>query len=198
MMLDKENASAVAKLSSDNLGSPQFLTKPDRDGLAKSLKRSRGGLKITGENAVELGKRLIIENNIVNVLNTEILPGEAKSDGLQGKFRVMFYARESFFKRRRFQNAVAYKSSSGVVIEAGDTENIHIHSALMKGSIPIEVAHPPFLPIGFIRFFLTQRIVSKESQNQAERQKNHQVKEGNQQLSLKPAYRPSGSLPDNP
>ena len=99
-------------------GRSLFLSQP---GIAwqKLAKPARRESQIGLQQALELGERFFVENDVIELGRVEARLFQAISDRLCRKSRVVLDSREAFFLRRRDDVAVHDESRSAIVIERG-------------------------------------------------------------------------------
>lgn len=88
------------------------------------------------QNALKFDQRLFVEDDMLQIVGGDPCLAQAEIDGLLRKAVVVFLAREAFFHRSGDQFAVVEERGGGVVIEAGNTEDVH-QLALLSGGIEI-------------------------------------------------------------
>ncbi len=115
------------ELLADRRGHPQLLVEPDRHGLAERVERAGEGGDVGREHPLELEKRLVVEADGVEVLGADPGLGEDVLDGLGGEVGVVALAGEALLLGRRDHLAVLQEGGGGVVVEAGQSENVSGH-----------------------------------------------------------------------
>src|ERR1700693_924031 len=126
MMIGKKNPfSRYAKLRLEGAGDPEFIQHPADHRLSKNLPGLRISLKNTGENAVELAKRFFKKDGIVEVAYLYARLLYTKPHGIRGKGEIVFDARKTFFFGRSEEFAIAQDCRGGIMVVAGDSQNVH-------------------------------------------------------------------------
>ena len=115
-----------AQLRGDLRADPQLVDHPGDHRLAKDLVRLRIGLQHGHQDAVELAEGLLVEDDVVQVAGLDARALQAELDGLVGKVEVVLDAAEALFFGGGDQLAVLQQSGRGVVVVAGDSQDIHV------------------------------------------------------------------------
>jgi hypothetical protein len=112
------------ELPADGRGHPELLVQPHRHRLAEGAERARKGGDVGAQHPLELEQRLVVEADDVEVPGLD--PGllEDVADGVVGEVGVVLLPREALLLRGRDHLAVPQEGSGGVVVEAGDPEDV--------------------------------------------------------------------------
>jgi hypothetical protein len=108
-----------------HLALEQLLARPHGKCRRKRAKPARRQRKVGLEQALELQERLVVEDDVVDVLKRHPAGLEAVFHRLCGKGRVVADAREPLLLRRRNDFALLHQRGRAVVIEGGDAEDVH-------------------------------------------------------------------------
>jgi hypothetical protein len=113
----------------------KFLPEPDRDRHLKRPKPSRRERYVSFQKALELEKRFVIKHDVVELVETDALLGQAILDRACRKRRVVLFAAEALFLSRSDDLAVPNQGCRAVVIIGGNTENSHDQTGPLKKRI---------------------------------------------------------------
>src|SRR6266436_827922 len=112
------------ELAFDQVLLKEFLLEPQGHRHSEGSEPARREGKVRLEQPLELEKRLIIESNVGDLIETACL-GQAILDGIAGKTGVLFLAREALFLRGGGDVAINDERSRAVVVKRGNPENAH-------------------------------------------------------------------------
>lgn len=130
MVLREENGPAIVQLFPDKIRKPQLLLKPEGHGF-KERPNSNGGVGEIGfQNPLKLDKRLVIEDDIVEVFDLNLPDLKTGADCIDRKIEVVFPSGKALLLSGCDDLSIPYKGSSTVVIECRDAQDIHISSPL--------------------------------------------------------------------
>ena len=101
----------------------QFILEPYRHGHPKAGKSLRDIGQIGFQQAFELGQRLFIKRDIVEITWRESPLFQAEVDRMRGKSGIMFDPGKPFFLRRSHDPAIYHKSGCAIVIKRGDPQD---------------------------------------------------------------------------
>ncbi len=85
----------------------------------------RGYPQISFKDSLELDKWLVIKADIVQIGYLDFAFVQTKLNGIAGEGGVVFFSGEPFFLSGGDYFAIAHKAGGRVMVESGDTENIH-------------------------------------------------------------------------
>src|SRR5215471_16500673 len=122
---EKDLLPADTQLGLQGARDPEFVEHPADHGLAKHLPRLRVSLQHTHQEAIEFAERPLVEDHVVEVIRINLGLAETKTDGVCWKAEVVFDSRKALFFCRGDKLAVAQKRGRGIVVIAGDSENMH-------------------------------------------------------------------------
>ncbi len=125
VVLGEEHLALEPEALLELLGHPQLLPEPDRHGLGERRERAREGGQVGEEDPLELDERLVVEDHIVEIAHADAPLLEAIPDGALGDRRIVALSREALFVGGGHQPAVLHEGCRGVVVEAGDAQDVH-------------------------------------------------------------------------
>src|SRR5215813_948949 len=126
MFAEQNSIRRDTKLFEDAPFYPKLFVKPGDHCFAKHADSARIRSEHRHQNALELHQWLLMKNHVVQItcFDTGLLQTEL--DGELWKAVIVFLAAETLLFSGCEQVAVLNQSCGGVVIEAGDTEDIHL------------------------------------------------------------------------
>ncbi len=124
VVLAEENLAVEAQRLTDLAAHPQFLAEPALQCVDEGATGSRIRRGVAGHDALELEQRLLVEDDVIEVVRLEAARFEAVIRGLDGQSGVVLDAAETLFLGRCDQIAVAQQASARVVVEAGQAEDV--------------------------------------------------------------------------
>ena len=113
------------QLLTDQVLHPQLVQQPGRHGVAEDLPRLRHHLHGGRQDALELDERLLVEDDVVEILGSDAGRFQAVADGQAREIGVVFLAAEAFLFGGRDQLAVVNQRRGGVVVETRDSQYAH-------------------------------------------------------------------------
>ena len=125
LLVDVDLGHVPRQLVRQHLALEQLLARPHRKRGRKGAKAARRQGQVGLEQALELQERLVVEDDVVDVLERHPAGLEAVFDGLSGKGRVVAHAREALLLRRRNDVALLHQRCRAVMVEGGDPEDVH-------------------------------------------------------------------------
>jgi hypothetical protein len=134
MVLSEQNARwiEIGRYFCELAGEPFFLkqlfAQPDRDRHLKGPQSPRGERDIGLQQPLELQKRLVIENDGVEIGKTAARLFQAIFDRGERKARIVLFPAEPFFLGRGDDRSVCDKRGGAVVVQRRDAENAHRRS----------------------------------------------------------------------
>jgi len=90
--------------------------------LESARRESDGRLDQT----LEFEKRLFVEDDIVDIGQSDTALGEAIGNGVRRIGRVMAATREAFLLRRSYDSTIGDESRRAIVIEGRNAEDLHV------------------------------------------------------------------------
>ena len=108
-------------------GHPQLLVDPQRHRLAERAEGAREGRDVGREHALELQQRLVVEADRVEVLGPDARLLQHVLDGAGGEAGVVLLAGEPLLLAGGDDHAVLQEGGRGVVVEAGEAEDVVRH-----------------------------------------------------------------------
>ena len=128
-------------------GHPELLVEPERDGLAERVEGAREGRDVRGEHALELQQGLVVEAHRVELVDGDARLLEHVLDGPGGEVLVVLLAAEPLLLAGGHDLPVAQERGGGVVVEAGDAEDVGGHQnwwrAAASGPEGVGLVAPP-------------------------------------------------------
>ena len=118
------------------LGEKLFL-EPQRKGLAEAPKPPRGEREVGLDQPIELEQRLLVEGHVVDFGGLESGLAQAIADSVPRKRGVVLLTGEALFLSGCHNPAVAHQGRRGVVVEGGDSEDVH-RGATKSATLPAE------------------------------------------------------------
>ncbi len=115
-----------AQLRRDLRADPQLVDHPGDHRLAKDLVRLRIGLQHAHQNAIEFAEGLLVEDRVIQVSGLDPGALQTELDGMMGEAEVMLDAAEAFLFGGGNQLTVLQQGGRGVVVVAGDSQDIHV------------------------------------------------------------------------
>ena len=131
MVLSKQNARCIeiGRYFLELAGKPFFLkhlfAQPDRDRHLKGPQSPRGERDIGLQQPLELQKRLVVENDGVEIGKTAPRLLQAIVDRGERKAGIVFFLAEPFFLGCTDDSSVRDNRGSAVVVQRRDAENAH-------------------------------------------------------------------------
>src|SRR5262249_29987750 len=101
---------------------------PNRHGHKKGPKAPRRKRRVCLKQPLELQQRFIIEDDVVQVRELRASFTQAISYGVHWKTWIVLFPRETFLLRCSHNFSITNKTGGAVVIERGNTQNIHFKS----------------------------------------------------------------------
>src|SRR2546428_7784342 len=103
----------------------ELLLQPDWNGHLEGLKTPRRKREIRFEQALKLEKRLVVERDKIDLIESHPSFGQAVRKSVTLDTRIVFSAAETLFLRRRHNFTVNDQCCGTVVIECRNTEDPH-------------------------------------------------------------------------
>ena len=136
-------ADAAANPAPDQPGLLQLLAEPHRHGRDEAREPGRGVREIGFEQPLELAQRLLVEDDIVEVLDRDLRFAEAVLDRQVREAGIVLLAGEALLLRGRHDLPVAHEAGRAVVIERRNAQNVrHVRSPLLLDSGGFAAANP--------------------------------------------------------
>ncbi len=126
MTAEQDLIAIDSELAPDQILHPDLVEKPGGHRIAEDLPRPRYGLKGGGENALELHKRLFVENHVIQIAGTDSALLEAELNGPPRKSGVVLLARKALLFGGRNELPIHQQRRSGVMIETGNPQDVHL------------------------------------------------------------------------
>src|SRR5579859_2996752 len=126
VVLAKENLAVEAERLANLAAYPQLRPEPGLQGADERAPRARVGRGVPGDDALELEQRFLIEDHVVELVRVDAARVQAEVRRLDGQSSVVFEAAEPLLFGRGHQVAVAQQAGAGVVVEAGQAEDIQV------------------------------------------------------------------------
>ncbi len=125
-MIDKEHLlGGHAHLVHQNVLDPQLLIEVADHRLTENLPRPGKGAQGAQQDTLELDKRLLVKDNIVEILSRDTRRLKTELDRMARETIIVLLAGEALFLSSRNQQAITQQRSRRVVIETRDAQNIH-------------------------------------------------------------------------
>src|SRR5215472_11570879 len=129
MVLAKKNRSAIPQRLAQSAANPQFLTQPHLHCLDEHATRTWKSRPIACQDAFKLQQRFFVEDDIVEISRLDAASREAVARRTLRKARVVLLATEPLLLGRRNDDAVAQQARRGIVIEAGNPQDVQARTA---------------------------------------------------------------------
>src|SRR5262245_17268135 len=125
-MIDEQQLSAFdAEPLADERAHPELFVHPRHHRVGEGAPGAGVALQRGEQDALELYERLLVEDDVVEVSRGESTLLEAELDRSFGETRIMLLPRESLLLGGGDQTTVVDQRCRGVVVEAGNPENLH-------------------------------------------------------------------------
>ncbi len=108
----------------------ELLLQPQGQSHQEELEAARRVGDVGLEDAVELEERLVVEGDQVELAGGDPAFLQAVVDGVLREVEVVLLAREALFLGGRDDAPVLDEAGGAVVVESGDSENVHLFRAL--------------------------------------------------------------------
>ena len=126
VVLGEEDGPRVGlQLLADQRRDPELLVDPERHGLAEGPERAGEGRDVGREHPLELQQRLVVEAHGVELLGADAALAQDVLHGPAGEVGVVLLAAEPLLLAGGDDLAVAEDRGGGVVVEAGQPEDVH-------------------------------------------------------------------------
>ena len=122
---DVDAGHVARQVVAQHLALEELLARPHGEGGGKGAKAARGERQVGLEQALELQERLVVEDDVVDVLQRDPAGLQAVFDRLGGEGRIVADAREALLLRGGHDLALLHQRRGAVVIEGGDAEDVH-------------------------------------------------------------------------
>src|SRR5918993_5045301 len=100
----------------------ELFFQPHGHGGKKRLETARGKTDVGFEEPLEFDKRLVIEHNVCEILDSDPSFVQTILNGMTWKTWVMLLSRKALFLRRRNDLAILHKTGGAVMVVRGNTE----------------------------------------------------------------------------
>jgi hypothetical protein len=128
VVLGEEDGPLVGlQLLADERRHPELLLDPHGHGLAEGAEAPGEGGHVGGEHALELEQGLVVEAHRVELLGGDARLLQHVLDRVGGEARVVLLAGEPLLLAGGHDLAVAQQRGRGVVVEAGQAEDVGRH-----------------------------------------------------------------------
>src|SRR5581483_6771890 len=117
------NALSNAELASDFALQPELVGQPRWHGVQKASQAARRGGQVAGQQALEFEHRLLVEDDMIDVVDSHARIIEAPADGVMRERRVALDAGKALFLGGIDDLAVVDERGGRIVIEGGDAED---------------------------------------------------------------------------
>jgi hypothetical protein len=126
MVLREENAIAAdSQFRLQGTGDPQLVQHPADHGFAENFPRLRISLQDADQQPVELSKRPLIKDHVVQVFGVDLRFTQAKLDGVFRKTKVVLDAGKALLLGGGNKLAVAQDRSGSIVVITGNSKDVH-------------------------------------------------------------------------
>jgi hypothetical protein len=103
----------------------ELFFQPHRHGGKKRLETTRRETEVGFEEPLEFDKRLVIEHNVFEILDSDPSFVQTILNGMTRETWIMLLSRKALFLRRRNNLAILHNTGSAVMVVRRDTENMH-------------------------------------------------------------------------
>ena len=142
VMFGEENLTILSQARqfvADGLAQVQLLAKPRRDDARKCREPKRRDSEIRFQYARELGDRLVVEDDGVELRGVEPGVFQAELDGARRETFVVLLAGETFLLCGGHDRSIAQQSGGGIVVEARDAEDMPHMKGYISGASTLPV-----------------------------------------------------------
>jgi hypothetical protein len=112
----------------------ELLFQPHGHGGKKRLETTRSETDIGFEEPLEFDKRLVIEHNVFEILDSDTSFVQTILNGMTWKTWIMLLSRKALFLRRSDDLAILNKTGGAVMVVRRDTENMHAATSPLDDS----------------------------------------------------------------
>src|SRR5689334_363771 len=103
----------------------ELFADPQRHSHLERTEAARRKRQVRFEQSLELQKRLVIEDDVIDILQRHPAFREAILHRVMGEAGVVFFPAEALFLRGCDDLAVPYQGGGAVMVERGNPENVH-------------------------------------------------------------------------
>ena len=126
MVIDEQDLARLdAKPIAEVVSYPELIPEPRDHGFAESVPGSRVALKHRHQDALEFDEGLFVKDDVIEILRLDAGGLEAKLDGTFRVAGIVLLPRESLFFRCTNEPPVIDERRGRIVIETGDSEDLH-------------------------------------------------------------------------
>ena len=125
VVLGEHDGGGAAAALRNKVAGPELVVHPERHRTQKRTQALWRVRQITLQQAFEFQDRLVVERDVIQVIRGDASLAKAERRGRFRKAMVVLLAREPFFLRGGDDLAVADQAGGGVVIERGQTQDVH-------------------------------------------------------------------------
>src|SRR6267142_2968034 len=148
VVLGEQDLPFVLELLPDQLRDPELLPQPHRHRLGEGTEPSWKCRQIGREEPLELQERLVVEPHVVQILRFDLPRLETVLDGLMGEPLIVLLPCEAFLGGRCHQASILNEAGGGVMIETGNTQNVHASASFRivsdtRPSFPVSAPSRP-------------------------------------------------------
>jgi hypothetical protein len=124
-LLFVEARRASQNLLPKKVSQQELFFQPHGHGGKKRLETTRRETEVGFEEPLEFDKRLVIEHNVFEILDSDPSFVQTILNGMTWKTWIMLLSRKALFLRRRDDLAILHKTGGAVMVVRRDTENMH-------------------------------------------------------------------------